>query len=91
MAWPKIEVHFSNIDARPDRTNVMARVYTATDGGLDAQGNQILIRTLRRTLDLKLDAGTDRDRLLENIRNRRLSLNSEFGTNIQAADFIATL
>lgn len=91
MAFPKLECHFSSIEASPDRTVVKAMIYTGADGGLDAQGNQILIRTLRRTLNLKLDAGWDNPRLIAHLQTRIASINTELALNIALADRICTL
>jgi hypothetical protein len=91
MAFPKLECHFSSIDRTPSRTTVKVLVYTCADGGLDVDGHQILIRTLRRTLNLKLDAGLDNPRVLSHFLERLATINADLSLNIQLADRICTL
>lgn len=91
MAFPKFECHFSSIDATPAKTTVKVLIFTCADGGLDVDGNQILIRTLRRTLNLLLDAGTDKPRLITYFQGRLAAINTELALGINQADFICTL
>lgn len=91
MSFPKLECHFRAIDARPNQTNVKVLVFTCADGGLDVLGRQILVRTLRRTLNLNLDAGWDKPRLISHLQARLASINTELALNIALADRICTL
>lgn len=92
MAFPNsIEVHFSSINATPAKTEAVVQVYRVSDGGLDAQGNQIYDRILWRTFEFKLDAGWDSTRLAEHFKAKLAAWNVESGANVNAANFICTL
>lgn len=86
-----IACEFSQIDRRPDRTIVICNLVKLTDGGLDKDGNQLINRTLLKALNLRLDAGWDKQRLLAHFVTRLAAINTATGLNISPANFICDI
>lgn len=91
MAFPNsFECKFSSIDARPYTTLTTVRVYRVSDGGI-VNGQQQYIRTLFRSLSLRLDAGLDKQRLIDYFLAKLNDLNVQFSLGYTPDRFICTL
>lgn len=64
MTFPCVELKFSSVLRTGTSTTCVVRLYRVDDGGLDADGHQQYVRTLKRQRTLTLDAGWDHARLL---------------------------
>lgn len=91
MTFPCIELKFSSILRTPTRTIVEVRLYRVDDGGLDDQGQQIYVRTLKRQRVLNLDAGWDDARLRVTGRAKVLEYALEEGFNLTDDRLICNL
>lgn len=91
MTFPMAELKFSRIINTPTVTRVLVRLYRVDDGGVDANGQQLYARTLKRERELTLDAGWDAPRILVVGRARLVEWAQEQGWNFSADRLICTL
>ena len=86
-----LEAHFSQINATPAKTDVTIKIFRVTDGGLDAQGNQLYSRTLFLDKLFHLDAGATNQNLIDYFRNQISLANVKFSLGISSANWICNL
>ena len=86
-----LECHFSKINQTPSKTEVTIRVYKISDGGLDADGNQLYNRVLVKSFDYKLDAGWDKQSIIDYFLAKLGDVNTTFKLGYTSDKFIITL
>lgn len=91
MVFPFPEIKFANIVRTPTKTLATVRLYRVDDGGLDAEGHQRFLRTLKRERELVLDAGWTDDRLVTTASQKFAEWASELGFAAVADRLVCTL
>ena len=86
-----LECHFSTINQTPSKTDIRIIIYKVSDGGLDAEGNQLYNRILIKSFDYKLDAGWDKQRILDYFLAKLAEINTTFSLGYTSDKFIVTL
>jgi hypothetical protein len=64
VTFPCVELKFTAILRRASGTSLNVRLYRVDDGGLDAKGNPLYLRTLKRSRRIELDPGITKAQVL---------------------------
>jgi hypothetical protein len=91
MTFPALELKLSSMRYSADSTFLTVRAYRLDDGGLDAQGQQLYVRTLRRTRSFVLAGYVDTSVILAYARQRLAEWNTEFNLHWSADRLICSL
>jgi hypothetical protein len=94
MTFPLVEAKIASIrrEAAEPRTTVLVRLYRVDDGGLDAQGQQVYTRTLRRSRLIKhLGVIASNAEIVVAVRARVLEWLDDLGITISKDRLVCSL
>ena len=70
MTFPAVECKFSRLVQTPTELSALVRIYRVDDGGLDALGNQVYVRTLKFERGITAPPATTSAQLVNAARTR---------------------
>ena len=91
MTFPVAELKFSQIQRTDSATTLLVRLYRVDDGGLSQDGQQIYLRTLKRSRVVSLPPNISKATILAEARDRLTTWAAEEGFNLPPERLICTL
>jgi predicted acyl esterase len=91
MVFPVAELKFSAITRTAERTHLLVRLYRVDDGGLDTNGNQVYLRTLKRERPFDLQPTVTKAEVVAQARLRLQAWALDEGFNLPDDRLICTL
>lgn len=82
VIFPVVELKFTNILRFETGTSCLVRAYRVDDGGLDAEGHQIYLRTLRRERTIFTTRNPTDAQIVTFAREYLIAWALEFGFNL---------